>query len=157
MTTERLSSVEKAIVRLTVVQEVQTKQSDTQSKQMDALLENSSITRVIADSIKEHNTQIVDLYTKISKNVESQHRIENELNANLTDTRSALNRASYGRLVLAITVATGITWKLFIMNKEDIDNILTTKTTVLQRILVLEKDTEHLHKHLELQKLGPRK
>lgn len=143
MSAERLSDVEKATIRLTAIQEVQT-------KQMDKLLENSSVIMVIAESVKDHNEQILDLYSKASTILKVQSENKEELNEKMTEARTAMTKASYGRLFLSLSIASTLCWNLFDINKNKIEGILVTKTSVLQRLLVVEESNKHLHEHINI-------
>ena len=130
-----LEEVKLAIVKLTTIQEIQL-------EQVKALIENGKVTLVIAETSKEHSKQILDLYNK--------HNVtKDDLNEKLTDMRASLNRASYSRLIFAITVSVGLSWELFGLANTDIQSILKTKEVVQRDIAVLKKDVKHIHEHIQ--------
>ena len=138
---ERIGKMELILERLTVVQEIQ-------SDQMKELLKNGKVMISIADSVGEHTVNILDLYNKINGISERIHLQKEELNNSITEARSSMAKASYGRFILAITISVGITWRLFEVTQAHIDAIYETKTSVLERVSKIEIETKHMHQHL---------
>jgi len=138
---ERIGKMELILERLTVVQEIQ-------SDQMKELLKNGKVMISIADSVGEHTVNILDIYSRINVMSEKMHLQKEELNKSITEARSSMAKASYGRFILAISISVGIAWRFFEVTQADIDSIYMTKTHVLERVSKVESDNKHIHEHI---------
>lgn len=127
---EKISEIEKALVKLTTIQGIQT-------DQMGTLLKSNENISVLLHTVEENSKNINSLF-KLNRD------LENTTHKEITNARTSLIKSSYAKLFLCLSIATGLSWKLFDINSVAIHEILETKTKVLHRVLTSEKDIKYL-------------
>jgi len=141
---KELSELKEVAVRLTTIQEIQT-------DQMASLLENGTVLISLAGSVKDHSTNIVDLYTKLNRTDSHINTVKEDLSDKITDARDSIAKASYAKMILVLTVAIALSWRLFEFNKSDIHEIQLTKIKMVSKVMLIEKELKHIHEVIHTQ------
>lgn len=149
MNEERLSKIELALERLTTINEVQT-------DQMKVLLKNGGIMLSLSKSSEQHSRNIVDLFNMMHDHERRMEKYRHEVNKDLTDTRTSLNKASWSRFMIAISVMSTVGFTLFSINSSAIKNsydrnrdyinkLDATRTMMISRMGIVEEKLSHCY------------
>lgn len=99
----------------------------------------------LSKSSEEHARNIVELFKEMHVHQRKMEEYRHEVNKDLTDTRSSLNKASWSRFMIAISVMSTVGFTLFTINRNYIDKLDSTRTMMISRMGIVEEKLSHCY------------